>query len=138
MMLCSLSLMFPPLEKCDGNVQAVRQTCHCCAVGKREQRVELISSPPAIAVSLSLCYTHTHTHRAKARHPALCLPAGGPTHLRTDITHQECYEYTRFLRDRRVTFRDFVKCIRFISNKRRSLAVHGELWAHLTCCCSSF
>ncbi|XDV52711.1 hypothetical protein PO909_021395 [Leuciscus waleckii] len=51
-------------------------------------------------------------------------PGSGPTHLRTDITHQECYEYTRFLRDRRVTFRDFVKCIRFISNKRRSLAVH--------------
>jgi len=97
---------------------------------------ELVSSPPAaIAVSLSLL--HTHTHRAKARHPALCLPAGGPKHLLTDITHQECYEYTRFLRDRRVTFRDFVKCIRFISNKRRSLAVHGELWAHLTCCCSS-
>lgn len=107
-----------------------RQTCHCCAVGKRAEQSSS-HPPPAAAIAVSLL------HRAKARHPALCFPAGVPTHLSTDIIHQDCAEYTRFLRDRRGIFRDFVRCIRFISNKRRSLAVHGELYAHLTCCCSS-
>lgn len=132
-MLLLCSLMFPPLERCNGNVQPVR---HVTAVlWEREQsRAELISS------SSCCCCCHCSEsvlHRAKARHPALCFPAGVPTHLRTDIIHQDCFEYTRFVRDRRVTFREFEKCIRFISNKRRSLVVHGELWAYLTCCCSS-
>ncbi|KAL1247724.1 hypothetical protein QQF64_023100 [Cirrhinus molitorella] len=128
MLLAALSLMFPPLERCSGNVQPDR---HVTAVLWEREQSSSHPPPAAAAIAVSLL------HRAKARHPALCFPAGVPTHLSTDIIHQDCAEYTRFLRDRRGTFRNFVRCIRFISNKRRSLAVHGELYAHLTCCCSS-
>ncbi len=64
-----LSLSLPPLERCGGNVQHTVMSLLRC--WEKESRAA------AIAVSLLL--------RAKARHPALCFPAGVPTHLSTDL-----------------------------------------------------
>lgn len=103
--------------KCPGS-----QTCHCCAVLWERER-------SSIAVSL--------LHRAKTRHPALCFSTGVRTHIWKDIFIPDSLWNTWIALDRRVLISVLAKCIRFISNKRRSLAVHGELCADVICCCSS-
>ncbi len=98
-----LSLSLPPLERCGGNVQHTVMSLLRC--WEKESRAELLP------LQWVCCSGLKHD-----------IPPSASPQVYQHTSQRIYTQYTRFLRDRRVTFRDVVKCIRFISNKRRSLA----------------
>lgn len=73
------------------------------------------SRAAAIAVSL--------LHRAKARHPALCFPAGVPTHLSTDL-------YTRTALNTPDSCGTDVSHSEILWNVFASSAIRGDRWRY--------
>ncbi len=100
LLLCSLSRCHPWRDAVE---MSSTQSCHCCAAERK--RAELLP------LQWVCCSGLKHD-----------IPPSASPQVYQHTSQRIYTQYTRFLRDRRVTFRDVVKCIRFISNKRRSLA----------------